>query len=56
MGGRKILSAEMVTIERCLVSDFVRLCIVEGVEPRDAYEELGRRLGALKELKAPIKQ
>jgi hypothetical protein len=53
MGGKSAPAAEMVTIEKFLISNYVRLCIAEGVKPRDAYEELERRLRALKELKDP---
>jgi hypothetical protein len=51
MAGRNAFAAEMVTIEKFLISNYVRLCIAEGIKPRDAYEELERRLEAIKELK-----
>jgi hypothetical protein len=53
MAGRNAFAAEMVTIEKFLISNYVRLCIAEGIKPRDAYEELERRLEAIKELKNP---
>lgn len=53
MGRKGALVAETVTIEESLISNYVRLCIAEGVKPRDAYEELERRLRAVKELKYP---
>jgi hypothetical protein len=53
MGRKSALAAETVTIEESLISNYVRFCIEEGVRPRDAYEELERRLRAVKELKDP---
>jgi len=51
MGGRSALAAKVVTIENSIISDYVRLCIAEGIKPRDAYKELERKLEAVKELK-----
>jgi hypothetical protein len=42
-------------IETELVSNYVRLCICEGVKPDDAFKELKRRLQAIKELNAKPK-
>jgi hypothetical protein len=53
VGGRSSLGAEFVTIEKFLISNYVRLCAVEGIKPRDAYKELAKRLEAVNELKAP---
>ena len=53
MGGRSALAAKGVTIENSIISDYVRLCIAEGIKPVDAYKELERKLEAVKELKDP---
>ena len=53
MAGKSAFAAETVTIEKFIVSNYVRLCIAEGIKPRDAYEELERRLEAVKALKDP---
>ena len=38
------------SLEGILISNFVRLCIAEGVESKSAYKELEVRLEALNEL------
>jgi hypothetical protein len=53
MGVRNAVAAETVTVEKSLISNYVRPCIAEGIKPRDAYRELERRLRAVKELKDP---
>ncbi len=54
---KRLLGAEDVgfKIETELVSNYVRLCLSEGVKPDDAYKELKRRLQTVKELKAKSK-
>jgi hypothetical protein len=37
--------------ERLVISDFVRLCIDEGMKPGDAYKEMKKKLNTIKILK-----
>ena len=39
------------SLESILISNFIRLCVAEGVESESAYRELEVRLEALNELK-----
>jgi hypothetical protein len=41
------------TIEKLVISDYVRLCTVEGIKPGNAYRKMERRLKAAKELRNP---
>jgi hypothetical protein len=41
------------TFEKSVVSNYVRLCLVEGIKPGNAYRDLEKKLDALSELKAP---
>ena len=42
-----------VTIENSVISDYVRLCLLEGIKPGDAFREMKRKLQAVK-LNQPI--
>jgi len=53
MSRRNTFAAETVTIEKVLISNYVQLCLTEGIKPKDAYRELKKRLSAVKELKNP---
>jgi len=53
MDERNTFTAEFVTIEKFLISNYVRLCTLNRVKQRDAYKELSKRLEAVNELKAP---
>jgi hypothetical protein len=53
MNRRSDPTAETVNIEKFLISNYVRLCIAEGIKPKDAYKQLKRRLRAVEELKDP---
>jgi hypothetical protein len=53
MSRRSALAAEMVPIEKVLISNYVQLCLAEGLKPKDAYKELKKRLSAVKKLKDP---
>jgi hypothetical protein len=33
-----------VTIENSVISDYVRLCLAEGIKPADAFREMKRKL------------
>ena len=37
--------------EKLVISDFVRLCIDEGMKPGDAYKEMKKKLNTIKILK-----
>lgn len=50
---RSTIAAEMAPIEKVLISNYVQLCLAEGIKPKDAYKELKKRLSAVKELKGP---
>ncbi len=48
---RSAVAAEIVPIEKVLISNYVQLCFAEGIKPKDAYKELKKRIAAVKELK-----
>jgi hypothetical protein len=51
MSPRKVTSSLDSSLESVLISNFIRLCVAEGVESESAYRELELRLEALNELK-----
>ncbi len=38
-----------IAIQNGVISDYVRLCLIEGIKPSDAYKEMLRKLHAFKE-------
>jgi hypothetical protein len=50
---KDVFEREGMTFEKSVISNYVRLCLVEGIKPGNAYKDLEKKLGALSELKAP---
>jgi hypothetical protein len=50
---KNVFEREGLTIEKSVISNYVRLCLVEGIKPGNAYKDLEKKLDALSELKAP---
>ena len=50
MAKKSVLETEesAVTIENSVISDYVRLCLLEGIKPGDAFREMKRKLQAVK--------
>jgi hypothetical protein len=51
MSRRVSQAMKLAPAEGCIISDYVRLCLVEGIRPRDAYIELKKRVQAAKKCK-----
>lgn len=56
MRSRKEILGIEPNLEGILISNFVRLCINDGIESKSAYKELELRLEALNELKSDRKR
>lgn len=46
------IDREVDTVEKSVISDYVRLCLDEGIKPSEAFKEMKRKLQAFKELKS----
>jgi predicted transcriptional regulator len=46
------IDRDPVTVEKSVVSDYVRLCLDEGIKPAEAFKEMKRKLQIFKEFKS----
>jgi predicted transcriptional regulator len=46
------IGGEASTVEKSVISGYVRLCLDEGIKPSEAFKEMKRKLHAFKELKS----
>ena len=46
------IDREVDTVEKSVVSDYVRLCLDEGIKPAEAFKEMKRKLQIFKEFKS----
>jgi predicted transcriptional regulator len=46
------IDRDPVIVEKSVVSDYVRLCLDEGIKPAEAFKEMKRKLQIFKEFKS----